>query len=197
MLSASKMNQLGGAAFIFGNLLFLANKFDEMSRLWLGRYIPDVISGQNPFLILLGQAALIVGYVALYRFYEPKSGRFGTYALRVVCSGGILLAIGHVGFISSLPWGENLFVFVLLGTTLLLIGLIWFGIINLRQPILGRWAWLPLFTGIMGAIGFFGTSGQETRAIFLVFRTLFALGLVGLGIALWLEKPTAQSKGYA
>ena len=71
----------------------------------------------------------------------------------------------------------------------LLIGLIWLGILNLRQPVLGRWRWLPLATGLMGFLGFVVFGGQEITAVFLLFRTLFALGLMGLGLALWLEKP--------
>jgi hypothetical protein len=78
---------------------------------------------------------------------------------------------------------------VIIGLLVLLIGLIWFGILNLRLPILGRWRWLPLVTGLMGFIGFFLFSGQEITAVFLFFRTLFALGLIGLGLTLWLEKP--------
>jgi hypothetical protein len=71
----------------------------------------------------------------------------------------------------------------------LLIGLIWFGILNLRRPVLSRWRWLPLATGLMGFIGFVLLGGAEITAIFLFFRTLFALGLIGLGVTLWLEKP--------
>ena len=71
----------------------------------------------------------------------------------------------------------------------MLIGLIWFGIANLRRPILGRWQWLPLATGLMGVIGFFLFSGEQMTATFLLFRTLFALGLIGLGLILCLEKP--------
>jgi hypothetical protein len=71
----------------------------------------------------------------------------------------------------------------------LLIGLLWFGILNLRQPVLVRWQWLPLATGLMGFIGFFLFSGEQITATFLFFRTLFALGLIGLGFILWQEKP--------
>jgi len=41
----------------------------------------------------------------------------------------------------------------------------------------------------MGFIGFFLFSGEQITAAFLLFRTLFALGLIGLGLILWLEKP--------
>jgi hypothetical protein len=126
----------------------------------------------------------------------------GRIALRLFCGGGILLAIGHVSFMSGLaefvpaailPYAEYLFILVLLGLLLLISGLIWFGILNLRQPVLSHWRWLPLATGLMGFIGFFIFSGEEIRATFLVFRTLFAIGLIGLGLTLWLEKPGATA----
>jgi hypothetical protein len=46
-----------------------------------------------------------------------------------------------------------------------------------------------LVTGLLGFIGFYLFSGEEITAIFLFFRTLFALGLIGLGLTLWLELP--------
>ena len=197
-VSGSRIHQWGGAAFVLGNLLFMANKLNEMSRLFLGRWMPDVISGQNPALILLGQAFLIIGYVAYYRFYSQRVGRSGKNALRLFSGGGIVLAFGHLSFMSVLadyippsflPYAEGLFLLVIIGLLGLLIGLIWFGVLNLRRPVLSRWAWLPLATGLMGFIGFGLFSGAEITAIFLFFRTLFALGLIGLGVVLWLEKP--------
>jgi hypothetical protein len=198
VLSTPKFVRWGGLAFVFGNALFLVNKLNEMSRLFLGRTIPDVISGRNLGLILLGQVALIVGYLAFYRFYAPRAGWWGKVALRLFTAGGIVLAVGHVSFMSGLaaylpasivPVAENLFLLVLIGLLFLLIGLIWLGILNLRQPILNRWRWLPLATGLMGFLGFVVFGGQEITAVFLLFRTLFALGLMGLGLTLWLERP--------
>jgi hypothetical protein len=157
-----------------------------------------VISGQNPALIVLGQAFLIIGYVAYYRFYSQHVGRSGKNALRLLSGGGIVLAFGHVSFMSVLadyippsflPWAESLFLLVIIGMLGLLIGLIWFGILNLRRPALGRWVWLPLATGLFGFIGFILLRGEQITATFLFFRTLFALGLIGLGVVLWLEKP--------
>jgi len=52
--------------------------------------------------------------------------------------------------------------------------------------------WLPLATGLMGFIGFFLFRGELITATFLFFRTLFALGLIGLGLTLWQERPTQQ-----
>jgi len=188
MISANRLPQWGGAAFMLGNVLFLVNKLNEMSRLFLGRPMPDVISGQNILLIVIGQIALIAGYLTMLRQYTPRAGRFGRIALRLFCWGGIVLAIGHVSFMPIRAF-EPIFALVLIGLFLMLPGLIAFGVANLRQPILGRWQWLPLATGLMGFIGFFLFSGEDITATFLVFRTLFALGLVLLGLILWLEKP--------
>jgi hypothetical protein len=190
--------QWGGAAFMLGSLLFLVNKLNEMSRLFLSRWMADVISGENMLLILIGQVAFIIGYVGFWRLYAPRVERSGKMALRLFCGGGIVVAFAHTGFISSLggivpasllPYAENLFFLVVIGLLLLVIGLIWFGILNLRQLVLARWRWLPLATGLMGFIGFFLFSGEQITAVFLLFRTLFALGLFGLGLTMWLEKP--------
>lgn len=195
--------QWGGLAFAFGNVLFVVNKLDEMSRLFLSRPMPDLIAGQHTGLILLGQVALVIGYVAYYQYYAARVGRWGKYALRLFSAGGILLAIGHLTFMSALgaalprsvlQYGENLFVFVIVGLLFLLIGLIWFGVLTLRQAILGQWRWLPLATGIMGFIGFFLFSGETITATFLIFRTLFALGLIGLGVILWREQPVSPNR---
>lgn len=199
----NKIHQWGGLAFALGNVLFVVNKLNEMSRLFLGRRMPDVIAGQNVWLIAVGQAALIIGYVAYYRFHAPRMGSAARNALRLFSVGGGVLAMGHVSFMSGLdaylpaairPYREGAFLLVLVGMLLLLSGLIWFGILSLRQPLLSRWRWLPLFTGLMGFIGFILLGGEEITAIFLFFRTLFALGLIGLGVSLWLEKSTAVAE---
>ncbi|TAH49341.1 MAG: hypothetical protein EYC68_17395 [Chloroflexota bacterium] len=181
-----KFYQWGGIAFMLGNVLFVVNKIDEMSRHFFGRPMPDVISGDDILLILIGQIGLIIGYVAFYKFYTPRVGRQAKIALTLFCVGGIILAIGHVAFMSAQT--DFMFVFVFIGLLILLIGLIWFGVLNLRQPMMNGWRWLPLATGLMGLIGFFFFSGAEITANFLAFRTLFALGLIGLGFTLWSEK---------
>ena len=188
MILNNKISQWGGAAFMLGSLLFLVNKLNDMSRLFLSRPMPDVISGQNTLLIILGQVSLIIGFIGYYWLYAPRAGRFGKIALGLFCGGGILLAVGHVSFMDVLDFAAA-FIFVIIGLTVLLAGLIPFGIVNLRHPVLGRWQWLPLATGLMGFVGFFLLRGEEITAVFLLFRTLFALGLFGLGLTLWLEKP--------
>jgi hypothetical protein len=187
---------------MLGNLLFFVNKLDEMSRLFLKRPMPDVISGQDLLLIVIGQVALIIGYVAFLQVYAP-SGKFSRITLRLFGWGGMILAVGHIVFMSGLTdvlppaaipfvrtYGENLFLLVLLGLLLMIPGLILFGINNLRTPVIARWRWLPLATGVMGFIGFFLFGGEGINTTFLIFRTLFALGLIGLGFILWMENPS-------
>jgi hypothetical protein len=178
-MSGSRVHQWGGAALVIGTLLFIVNKLDEMSRQFLGRRIPDAISGQDTALILAGQVALIVGFVAYYQFYAQRVGRSGTNALRLLCGGGIVLAVGHLTFMSAVqrlfPFAEALYALVLVGMLFLLIGLIWFGVLTMRQPLLSGWRWLPLFTGLTGLVGFMVFDGEAKSATFLVFRTLFAL----------------------
>jgi hypothetical protein len=187
---------------MLGSLLFLVNKLDEMSRLFLARPMPDLISERNTLLILTGQIAYIIGYMGFWQLYSKRMSRSGKRALRLLCTGGVVLALGHTTFMASLatnlpaalqPFAEGLFVLVLVGTLLLISGLIWFGVLNLRQSVLMRWQWLPLATGLMGFVGFFLFSGEEIDAFFLLFRTLFALGLFGLGLLMGLEKPTMLS----
>ena len=170
IISDRRVQHWGGAAFVVGNLLFVANKLNEMSRLFLGRPMPDVISGQNPALIIFGQVVLIIGYVAYYRFYSRRVGRVGKTALLLFSGGGIVLTFGHVSFM-SVPVGfrtyaESLFLLVIVGLLLLLIGLIWFGILNLRRPVLSYWPWLPLVTGLMGFIGFVLLGARKLRLSF-------------------------------
>ena len=180
------LHRVGGMAFMLGNVLFLVNKFDEMSRLFLGRYMADVISGEDRVLIVFGQVLLIAGYMGFLKAYVPTE-RFARITFRLFGWGGMIVAIGHASFMDGMP--DELFALVLLGMFLMVPGLILFGISNLRKPVIARWKWLPLFTGLMGFIGFFLFSGEEITAMFLFFRTLFALGLVGMGVGLWLEKP--------
>ena len=75
-----------------------------------------------------------------------------------------------------------------IGMFALLSGLLWFGLLNLRRSIVSRWRWLPLATGLTGFIGFILFGGEEITATFLFFRTLFAIGLIGLGTILCLGK---------
>lgn len=186
LITHGRAARFGGAALILGSLLFFVNKINEISRQFFAHPMTDLISGRNIPVIVLGQLALILGFLAYFGLYARRVERWAKHALRLLCGGGVVLAIGHVAFMPSL--GLDWFILVVIGLIALLIGLIGFGVAALRQSILGRWAWLPLATGIAGFIGFF-FAGLEIAQLFLIFRTLFAFGLAGLGLVLFLEKP--------
>lgn len=190
---SATIHRLGATAFILGIALFIVTKLDEMSRVFLGRPIPDLISGEHVALIALGQAALIFGYVMIYRCYAPLTGRFGRNALRLLSGGGIVLALGHVTFMSGLGLPDEAFpfdpfVFVIIGALALVVGLLAFGVATLRRPALAHGRWLPLATGLAG-LGFLISGSEVPTATFLIFRTLFAIGLMGLGANLWVGAP--------
>ena len=193
-VSGSRIHQWGSAAFVLGNLLFMANKLDEMSRLFLGRWMPDVISGQNPVLILLGQALLIIGYVACYRFYSQRVGRWAKDALPLAqwrryraggwASRGLCLIL-QVSV--SRPGLGRCFCLCSLGCSASrrpdLVG------ISIYAAGSGPLGLAPLATGLIGLIGVGLFKWPQITATFLFFRTLFSLGLVESGVILWLEDP--------
>jgi len=205
MRSAMTSTRWGALAFMAGSALFLANKLDELSLHLLSRPMPDVISGDSTALILFGQVVFATGFVAYYRFYAPRLGRVGRFALGLFAGGGIVLMLGHLTFMRALaPVGpladggeasgvEALYVLVILGGFSMLAGAIAFGVVSLRQPVLARWRWLQLATG-MALLGFFALGAEDITVPFLVARTLLALGLFGLGLAMWLDRPTPGAR---
>ena len=142
-----------------------------------------------------------------FKFYAQRVGRFGKAALGLFCGGGILLAVGHVGFMSALrdyvpafmcPYIEYLFLLVLVGMLCLLSGLIWFGILNLRKPVLTRWQWLPWQPGSWALSAFFSSAARRSRPSSCCSAPCLPSGLIGLGLILWLEKPVQpEVKGDA
>lgn len=195
----------GGAAFMLGNALFLVNKLDEMARTFFDRQIPDPISGDNVVVVVLGQLLLVAGYLAFYRRYAPHVSRASRNALRLFSGGGITLAVGHVTFLSPL-WDAlsmsedeiafSPFLLVMIGLLVLLLGLIAFGVLTVRRSVIPRAPWLPLATGLVGFVCFVFYSGEVITGPFLILRSLFAVGLIGLGAILWLDAvPPAAEPG--
>lgn len=172
----------GGLALIVGSALFIVNKFDDMSRVFLNNTMPDLISGENVLLVGIGQVALVTGLLGCYFLYAGRCSRIGKIGLILLLSGGILLALGHVTFTPFSP-DELMFLLVILGVFLMMAGLILFGAINLRLHVLEHWQTLPLATGILGFVGFVFASNQDP-VIFLSLRTLFGGGLLVLGVVM-------------
>jgi len=78
--------RIGWTAFVLGNMLFLVNKLDEMSRHFLNRPIADVIPGEDRLLIAFGQVLLIRGYIRFLKTYVP-AGKFARMTLRLFAWG--------------------------------------------------------------------------------------------------------------
>lgn len=87
-----------GAALIVGSLFFIVNKFNDMSRVFLNKPIPDLITGQSIGLIAIGQIALVIGLLGCHRLYARRCNRTGKIGLILLLSGGVLLAFGHITF---------------------------------------------------------------------------------------------------
>lgn len=183
-----------GAALVLGSVLFIVNKFNDISAVFLNRFIPDVISGQNLLLVAAGQIALVIGLFGCYRLYAARTNKFGKIGLGLLLCGGILLALGHIVF-TPLVQAEWLFLFVFFGALLMFAGLILFGAVNLRHPVLAFWQWVPLAAGMLGTIGFLLSGGSENPVMFLPLRTLFGFGLVLLGVMMWMDKRESAAGG--
>lgn len=179
-----QINRWGGAALVLGSVLFILNKFNDISRVFLNRPFPDLITGQSVFLIAAGQLGLVLGLICFYALYAEKSNRPGKIGLLLLAGGGVLVALGHIVFTPFAPT-ELLFVLVLLGVLGMVAGLILFGVVNLRHPVLAYWQALPLVSGLLGGVGFFLSGGSENPIVFLPLRTVFGLSLMLLGVVMW------------
>ncbi len=187
MLKAN-LHRLTGAALAAGSLLFIVNKFNDMSRIYFNIPLRDVVPGDNVLLVALGQILLVAGCLGCYLVYAKRSSRAGKIGLGLFAGGVILVALGHIDFTPYSP-NEALFVLVLVGVLLMLAGLVLFGVLNVRSRALAYWQALPLITGLLGVAGFILSGGSENNpVVFLALRTCFGIGLVLMGIVLWQDK---------
>src|SRR5262245_54041054 len=120
------LTRLSGIALAFGSALFIINKFNDMSRAWLDRPIPDVIDGQNFVIVMFGQLLLVIGFLGYYFAYADRLNRAGKLGLGTLAGGTIALAIGHLVF-TPLVQQEELFFLVIVGVLLMILGLVLFG----------------------------------------------------------------------
>ena len=197
MISDSRIQHSGGAAFVFGNLLYIANKLNEMSRLFLGRPMPDVISGQNPTLIILGQGGPYHWLRGLLSVLLPACGAVGQECAPPAQRRRYPVDVWPCQFHVQ-PRGLHIAFFSALCSVAVSACDRWFAVLAHRPDLvrhtqLAPVSFEPLALAaigyrLTGFIGFVLLRGAEITAIFLFFRTLFALGLIGLGVTLWLEK---------
>jgi hypothetical protein len=174
-----------GAALILGSVLFIVNKFDDMSQVYLNRLFPDVITGQSIALLALGQIALVLGFLGCYLLYARRANLAGRIGLVVLVSGAVLLALGHISITTYVSADSLLFLLVIVGVLLIVVGLLVFGAVNLRAKALQHWQSLPLVTGLLGFVAFFVFGSSQSPEVFLLLRTLFGVGLVLLGLVMW------------
>jgi hypothetical protein len=188
-----------GAALILGSVLFIVNKFDDMSQVYLNRPFPDVITGQSIAVIALGQIALVLGFLGCYLLYSRRANLVGRIGLVVVVSGAVLLALGHISFTPYVADDSLLFLLVIVGVLLMVVGLIVFGAVNLRAKALQYWQSLPLVTGLLGFVAFFVFGSSQIPVVFLLLRTLFGVGLILLGLVMWQDarQPVAHERKAA
>ncbi|MGI8908802.1 MAG: hypothetical protein ACR2IE_20205 [Candidatus Sumerlaeaceae bacterium] len=195
----TQANRWGGSALIVGSVLFIINKFDDMSRVFLNSPIPDLISGKSMALIAIGQIAFVIGFLGCYLLYAKRSNRIGKIGLILLLGGGILLAFGHATFTPLVKanslFANSLFAFIILGVLFMVIGLMLFGAMNLRIHALQFWQPLPLVTGLLGIATFFLYGSDESPVIpFLLLRTLFGVSLILLGVVMWQDTHKSITK---
>lgn len=182
-----------GIALCIGSTLFIVNKFNDLSRVFLNTPVPDLITGSSFGLLAIGQIALAGGCIGCYLLYADRTGRAGKVGLTLLAGGSVLLALGHITF-TPFVHDDPLFILVFLGALAMIIGLTLFGVVNLRQPILAHWQVLPLASGVLGFIAFVLTGGSDNPIVFLPLRTLFGLSLVLLGIVMWQDKSASLTQ---
>jgi len=180
------LSRWGGSALVAGSLLFILNKLDDMSQAFFDRPMRDLITGRDSALIAVGQVLLVIGLLGYYLVYAKRCNRPGKLGLFLLLTGGILLALGHATFTPFVK-DDWLFALVILGVFLMVAGLTLFGAINLHSRALQYWQPLPLVTGLLGAAAFLPSDSIKNPLVFLSFRTLFGIGLVVMGVILWLD----------
>ena len=82
---------------------------------------------------------------------NKNAPRASNWPNMAIILGVFFMAVGHTSVMNGMP--EIQFLLIMLGMLLMVLGLILFGISNLRVPVITRWKWLPLATGVMGFVG--------------------------------------------
>jgi hypothetical protein len=172
------LHRWGGIAFTLGVVIFLLSRF---------RHLVGTPEGALWLLIPAGFALWIVGLIAFRARYGPRARGLGRSGLDLAVAGIVLLAVGHVGLLLHLLGPSVIrdiagagFVPVLLGTVLLAVGALLFGIDALRGDVLPRLHAAPLVTGLVGLAWMIFANdsrpdGTNPEA-FIAMRTLFGLG---------------------
>ena len=188
---------IGAVAFVLG---FIAGTRPDYSpynarSLAIDRYLNDA----DMILFFLGMLLVVIGLVGLYVGYGERSGWFGKISMAVSIVSGLVTIVGVVGLgiYDSDPYWTMFF----WGMTVMLLGLVFFGIACLRNQVLPRWNWLPLAAGIWWSLFVIVTAILESfrggwldlpDAYFMILIALTGLGLAGLGYVMQSDAPEEQ-----
>lgn len=194
-MTSPDRSRWGGIAFTVGVVVFLLSRF---------RHLASVPDGALWLLIPAGFALWIVGLTAFRARYRPSTSAMGRRGLDLTVAGIVLLAVGHLGLLLHLMGPQLVrhltgaaFVPVGLGTLLLTVGALLFGLDAVRGDVLPRLPALPLVTGLLGlAWMIFANDSRPVEGnpeAFMTMRTLFGLGW--LGIALVFTTDTGGRRG--
>ena len=186
----------GGVAFVLGVVIFLLSRFRHLvgmpeAGLWL--------------LIPAGFALWILGLVAFRAHYGPRARGIGRAGLHLTVVGIALLAVGHVGLLLHLVGPHAVrhvagagFVPVILGTFLLTVGALVFGLDAVRGDVLPRLRAAPLVTGLVGLawmlFAFDSRPDGANPEAFLAMRTLFGVGWLVVALVLATDR-SARREG--
>lgn len=184
-----KPTRLGGLALMLGALIFSLTK---------ARGYVDPDDSLLVYFMVVGFLAWLVGLATLHVRYAPISGKLGKTGLGMSFVGVALVAVGHL--FSESVWratGVDLFLLVILGVLAMIVGPFLFGIAALRREALPRrWRFVPLGTALIGLTWITATGSDDGSLTFgfMLFRTLFAIGWLLMGYALFSDKRGAAEK---
>lgn len=177
----STWTRWGGGALLAGMVVFIGSRF---------RHLIDPSDRILTIMLPLGFVLLLVGVVALavrYRGAHP----LGDTGLALIVGGMVLLTVGHVGgFLVGLPgpW----FLPIVVGTLVLVLGALSFGVPAARGEVLPRWGFAPLLTGVIGVLwivfAFDARPDGGNPTAFVTMRTLFGLGWLPIAWVLMTDR---------
>lgn len=195
-MNKSNFIRLSGWSLIAGAVVFAPYIFTAMLAS-ISYELPGTLMGFmetiSVFGFFWGPVLLAVGMLGLQVRYENEFGVSGKSVLLLGAIAGLLVIVGNIGQAN----GTNSFwSFFIVGTTLIFICLIIFGVIALIQRPLPRMNWLPLIAGIwfplMSLPGIFDIHfpklGPTANLVFSLFSiigiTITTIALIMLGYTL-------------
>jgi hypothetical protein len=147
-MSKSQLIKFSGWAFILGAFAFITMLSGSSVQI-LGSEISAIL--------------LAVGLLGLRARYGERAGSFGRNILLLGASGPIFLVIaivqGLFGILTVAQMEKGLWILLLGGPAISLLGLTLFGLVALRSKPMHRWNWLPVFAGIWYPVLYFFAAG--------------------------------------